>query len=48
MAALCGNDVMGQAEEQTLPALGDPAPMNDSIGNQEVTVILQKWHPGKR
>ena len=39
---------LGQNAEQALPALGDPAPMNDSNGNQEVTVILQKMASGQR
>lgn len=38
---------LGQDAEQALPALGDPAPMNDSNGNQEVTVILQKIASGQ-
>ena len=38
---------LGQNAEQALPALGDPAPMNDSSGNQEVTVILQKMASGQ-
>lgn len=38
---------LGQNAEQALPALGDPAPMNDSSGNQKVTVILQKMASGQ-
>lgn len=38
---------LGQNAEQALPALGDPAPMNDSSGNQEVTFILQKMASGQ-
>ncbi|MCF2557614.1 hypothetical protein JQM64_08820 [Fournierella massiliensis] len=38
---------LGQDAGQALPALGNPAPMNDSSGNQEVTFILQKMASGQ-
>lgn len=44
---LSGTGALGQDAEQALPALGDPAPMNDSSGNQEVTFILQKMASGQ-
>lgn len=44
---LSGTGAMGQNAEQALPALGDPAPMNYSSGNQEVTFILQKMASGQ-
>jgi hypothetical protein len=44
---LSGTGALGQDAEQALPALGDPAPMNDSSGNQEVTFILKKMASGQ-